>query len=123
LIGRHQEAGRNWWVFLVGIVARQGYRPASIQDIRLVTFTSEAGDLAWKMSAPAPRSVERYRGSVPGFTAVRFPATTDRFEMSSSTAGLSVREIRSGATWWIRPVTQASHAQVEGELAGKLGRS
>jgi hypothetical protein len=127
LIGAYAEADRNWWVFMVGIVARRGYRPASIEDVRVVAFTSldgsQYGDLAWKMSAPAPRSVDRYRDSVPGSTAVRFPGALDRFEMSGSTAGLLVREARSGADWSLGPDAPASHARLEEDLARKPGRS
>ncbi len=123
LIGAYAEADRNWWVFLVGIVARRGYRPASIEDVRVIAFASQDGDLAWKMSAPEPRSVERYRGSVPGSTAVRFPGTLDRFEMSGSAAGLLVREARSGADWSLGPDAPAFQARLEEDRTRKPGRS
>lgn len=123
LIGRYPEAYENAWVFMVGIVARQGYRPVSIQDIRVVAFTSRAGDLVWTVSAPAPQSLERYRGGVPGSTAIRFPSTVDRFEMSGSAAGVSVWETRSGAEWLIGPDAETSHARTEKDIAGRSGRS
>jgi hypothetical protein len=121
LIGRYPVNGEGPWIFLVGIVARQGYRPVSIQDIRLVTFTARAGAFAWNVSAPAPQSVERYRDRAPGSTAVKFPGPMDRFEMTGSAAGLQVRETGSGSEWFIDPGAQASLARAEKDIARKDG--
>ena len=50
LIGKQTSGMQNWYVFLVGIVARSGYRPSWIQDMRLVAFSAHDGKLAWEMS-------------------------------------------------------------------------
>lgn len=99
LIGKHSSGTRNWYVFLVGIVARNGYRPASIQDIRIVGLAAEKGDLTWATTPSDREAVERYRETFRDSPMVRFPADTDRFVMNVSEDRTSVQELRSGAEW------------------------
>jgi hypothetical protein len=86
LVGR--EAGR--YVFVVGIIGRQGYVPTGIQDLRLVGLSAQDGKLRW----------ERYRETFRAFAA-QFPAGTDSFVMQAAGAGVTVREQRSGAEWFL----------------------
>jgi hypothetical protein len=99
LIGKQTSGMHNWYVFVVGIVARGGYRPSSIQDIRLVAFSVQGGKLAWQMSLADPQAVQRYRDTSRGSATVRFPGDTDRFSMNAAGERLWVQEVRSGATW------------------------
>lgn len=127
-IGRYADGPHNWSVFLVGIIARERYRPASIQDIRLVTFAQQGGELArghqldWEQSRADPRAVQRYRDQQPMSAAVRFPADKDRFEMNASGGGLWVREARSEADWSLRP-GETSDARVDRDVIARSGRS
>lgn len=99
LIGKHSSGTRNWYVFLVGIVARSGYRPASIQDIRIVGVAAEKGELTWATSPSDREAVERYRETFRDYPMVRFPADMDRFVMNVSEDRASVQELGSGAEW------------------------
>ena len=99
LIGKQASGTQNWYVFLVGIVARSGYRPSSIQDIRLVTVSAHDGKVAWVMSPPDRQAVRRYWETFGGSAAVRFPGDTDEFVMQIEGDRTRVQEIRSGADW------------------------
>jgi len=99
LIGKHSSGTRNWYVFLVGIVARGGYRAASIQDIRMVGLATQEGELTWAIGANDRGAVERYRDTFRDYPMVRFPADTDRFVMNVSGDRASVQELGSGADW------------------------
>jgi hypothetical protein len=102
LVGKQTSGMRNWYVFVVGIVARGGYRPSGIQDMRLVAFSTQAGKLAWQMSQAEPQAVQRYRDTYGVSGTVRFPGDTDGFSMNGAGERLSVQEVRSGATWALR---------------------
>jgi len=102
LIGKQMRGEGNWYVFLVGIVARTGYRPSSIEDIRLVGFWARPGKLAWEMSPANPLALQRYRDTYRESVPVRFPENTDQFTMSATDDRVSVRELRSGADWSLR---------------------
>jgi hypothetical protein len=99
LIGKHFSGARNWYVFLIGIVERSGYRPASIQDILIVGLAAEKGQLTWATSPSNREAVERYRETFRDYPMVRFPADTDRFVMNVSEDRASVQELQSGAEW------------------------
>ncbi len=99
LIGKQASGTRNWYVFVVGIVTRGGYRPSSVQDIRLVAFSAQGRKLSWQMSPADPQAVQRYRDTFSASATVRFPGDTDRFSMNADGERLSVQEERSGATW------------------------
>lgn len=99
LIGKQSDGTHNWYIFLVGIVSRAGYRPSSIQDIRLVGLSAQGGRLSWVMSAPDRNAVQRYRETFRGSAAVRFPGETDEFVMKLDEDHAWVQEVRSGANW------------------------
>lgn len=110
LIGKHSIGDRNWYVFLVGIVARRGYRPVSIEDIRLVAFAAQKGDLLWVVSAPDHLAVQRYWETFGRSAAIRFPGETDQFVMQADEDRAWVRELRSGADWLLRRNAEDSPA-------------
>jgi len=99
LIGKQSTGSGNSYVFLVGIVSRSGYRPTSIQDIRLVTLSTHGGKFAWAMSPQDPHAVQRYGDTFRDSMSGRFPAETDEFVMHVEADRLWVEEVRSGASW------------------------
>jgi len=125
LIGRQTSDLRNWYVFVVGIVTRDGYRPSSIQDIRLVAFSAQGRKLTWQMSPPDPYAVRRYRDTLLGSATVRFPADTDRFSMNAIGERLWVEEAGSGATWalLLTPKDSGASAHAAAAAHSSLGRA
>jgi hypothetical protein len=99
LIGKQSNGAHNWYVFLVGIVPRGGYRPSSIQDIRLVALSPSGGRLSWATSPPDRDAVQRYWAAFRGSAAIRFPGETDEFILRLDDDRAWVQEVRSGATW------------------------
>jgi hypothetical protein len=102
LVGKLGSGGHTWYVFVVGIVRRNDYRPMEVQDIRIVTLRAVAHKLDWESSAPNPQSLQRYRDAFAAADPVQFPADTDRFHLSASEDGVRVLETQSGATWSLR---------------------
>jgi len=99
LIGKQASSSHAWYVFVVGIVRRNNYRPMEIQDIRMVALRAEGRKLSWETSMPDPQSVQRYRDAFAGSDPVRFPGDTDKFSMSISGDRVRVQETESGADW------------------------
>jgi hypothetical protein len=99
LVGVQQGSVSTRYVFIVGIVERNGYLPSGIQDIRLVGVTLIAGSLIWEMSAANPAAAARYRDTFGSASASRFPAADDLFVMQISGERVLVHEARSGADW------------------------
>lgn len=99
LIGKRASGSHTWYVFVVGIVRRNDYRPMEVQDIRMVALRAEGRTLSWETSTADPQSVQRYRNAFAGSDPVQFPADTDRFSMSISGDLVRVQETQSGADW------------------------
>ncbi len=101
LVGHPQVDGRRWYVFLVGIVAREATLDASshgVKDIRLVCLDAERGSYRWRVSPPDEVSLDRYRAAAVAGPPT-FPGEADVFRLSVSGGEVSVREERSGARW------------------------
>jgi hypothetical protein len=118
LVGKLGSGGYTWYVFAVGIIRRNDYRPMEVQDIRIVTMRAVAHKLAWEVSAAKPQSVQRYRDAFAGSDPIQFPADTDRFDMSASEDLVHVLEKQSGADWSLNlnpgsdvPDTPAAHSK------------
>jgi hypothetical protein len=101
LLGKHLNAAGTWYVFAVGIVARRGYRPSSIADIRVAAMSPRDASPLWKTGAADAHALHRYRRAASAAVPLRFPADIDRFSMSPCPAGICVQEQRSGAQWTI----------------------
>ena len=112
LVGRHMSGAQSWYVFVVGIVERAGYRPSSIQDIRLVGLSVPGGTLAWEIGVANSQAVQRYRDAH-GTASIRFPADSDGFSISASEEGVSVIEAQSGGHWSLPLGRSKSTARVE----------
>lgn len=102
LVGRQASGAVDRYVFLVGIVARSGYMPVGIQDIRLVGLSARGGRLSWEVGTADATAVKRYREAFRGAGAIRFPGDADNFRMTLAADRVSVREVRSGAEWWLQ---------------------
>jgi hypothetical protein len=99
LVGRQATGAVDRYVFLVGMVARSGYMPSGLQDVRLVGLAVQGGRLTWETGLADASAVQRYRETYRGGGAIRFPGDTDDFRMTVATDLVSVREMRSGAEW------------------------
>ena len=125
LLGKQTSDTRNWYVFVVGIVPRDGYRPSSIRDIRLVAFSPLGKKLIWQMSPPDPQAARRYRDASPGSATVRFPADADRFSLHAIGDRVWVQEAESGASWALLLAGKDSGATSHASAAAhsSLGRA
>ncbi|MCG6951203.1 MAG: hypothetical protein LJE90_02420 [Betaproteobacteria bacterium] len=101
LVGTNKRGPLVRHVFALGIVAYNDSLPVSVEDIRLVSLVPLDGALLWETSAPQPDAVARYREAYRGAGPSRFPEFDDAFAMSASGSRISVRELRSGADWWL----------------------
>jgi hypothetical protein len=113
LVGKQPNGTQNWYVFLVAIVARTGYRPYGIQDLRLVGLSAPGGKLVWQLGPANPQALQRYRDTFGASAPIRFPGDTDRFTMNVSEDGISVSEGESGARWSLAVSVQKPDARVE----------
>ena len=126
LVGRQASGAIDHYVFLVGIVARSGYVPVGIQDIRLVGLSVRGGSSSWETGTADATAVQRYREAFRGVGAIRFPGDTDSFRMTVTADRVSVREVRSGAEWWLQVRTDPparGGQQVFPVLSAPVGRA
>jgi hypothetical protein len=93
------EPGPQPYVFVVGIVQRQGYRPLALVDIRLVALSLRAGQPDWSVGDGNPQALARFRAGLAPSLPLRFPADKDRFGLAGCAAGLCADEFNSGAQW------------------------
>ena len=99
MVGRHSDASAVAYVFVVGVIERQAYRPAALIDVRVVALTLHEADTMWLTgpgNAQALRSYERQRDA---HTVLRFPAAQDRFALAPCASTMCVEERVSGARW------------------------
>lgn len=106
LTGKEVIGDRSWYIFIVGVVERAGYRPRTLVDIRAVGLSAQAGKLTWRISRLEPQAVQRYRETFAAAVPARFPADTDAFELKVFEKKVSIHELRSGAEWSFQPGTQ-----------------
>lgn len=102
LIGKQASGGYTWYVFLVGVIQRSGYRPMWIGDIRLVALSSQAGVQRWRTSAAQPQALARYLTTFAAADPLRFPDDGDRFQMTVAGDRVEVQESESGAEWFLQ---------------------
>jgi hypothetical protein len=111
LIDKHRSGVQDWHIFMVGLVARAGYRPTFIADLRLVALSVQGGQYAWKTSPADAQAVHSYRETFRSSVPVRFPADTDQFSMKFSGDRVSVQEMRSGAQWSLQLRSTEQHVE------------
>ena len=123
LIGKQTDSAHSWYVFLVGIVARAGYRPSSIDDIRPVALSAQGEKLAWNVGIANTDAVQRYRAAFGGSAPTVFPGDTDRFTMEVSGDRVSVIETQSAARWLLQLSPGEADAHAEKSAASTSARA
>jgi hypothetical protein len=99
LLAPRPGATADPYVFVVGIVQRDGYRPVALVDVRLVAMATRGGRLEWTIGDGDPQALLRYRASMDPAAPLRFPADKDRFELVACASGLCADESLSAARW------------------------
>lgn len=99
LLGRQTLGGRHWYLFIVGVVRREGFRPVEIRDIRLEAFATGGSDPLWREGEANPQSLDRYWETYSHNIPIRFPADDDSYRVEVVGYQVRVRELRSGAEW------------------------
>ncbi len=102
LTGKQMVADRSWYVFVVGVVERAGYRPRTLADIRAVGLSAQDGKLVWRISPLEPQAVQHYRETFAAAVPVQFPADTDMFATKGFEEQVLIHELRSGAEWSVQ---------------------
>lgn len=92
-------AGAQPYVFVVGIVQREGYRSVALADVRLVALTPHGGQLLWTVGDGDAMALARYRAAIDADAPLRFPADKDRFELVACGTRWCADEHASGARW------------------------
>lgn len=97
-------------LFVVGIVRRDGYRPAALADIRLVALSLQGGSAQWTVGDGDAQALRSYRTRLDASTPLRFPADQDRFEQVPCAPRLCADERLSAAHWSVEapPATAAA---------------
>ena len=93
------DAGAAPYVFVVGIVQREGYRPAALVDVRLVALAPQGEQLQWTVGDGDRQALMRYRARLDPAAPLRFPADKDRFEPVTCAGGICAEEQLSSARW------------------------
>jgi hypothetical protein len=102
LVGTYAIGTHDWYVFVVGMVVRTGYRPVYISDIRVTAMSAQAGEVHWTSGPPpSPEAVQRYRDTFRDLLPVQYPADTDAYRLTSAQEHALVTETQSGAAWAI----------------------
>jgi len=99
LLAALSDGGAQPYVFVVGTVQREGYRPQALVDIRLVALVTRDGRLEWTVGDGDPQALRRYRATLDPSVPLRFPADQDRFELVACAPGLCAQERLSSARW------------------------
>jgi hypothetical protein len=99
LLPAPRDAAAFPYVFVVGIVRREGYRPAALVDIRLVTLAVRGARLEWWVGDGDAQALARYLGRRDRSLPLRFPADADRFELLPCAPRWCVDEPLSAARW------------------------
>lgn len=103
LLSQSSELPADWYVFVVGIVQRQGYWPVAIADIRLVGITVRDGRLEWAVGDSDREALARYRAAVDMSDPLRFPADKDRFELVPCAPRFCADELLTSTRWSLSP--------------------
>lgn len=101
LQGQQVFDGRNWFLFIVGIVQREDFRPVEVRDIRLMAFAADGNEPLWRSGEPNADALSRYKEAYKTNIPVRFPADDDSYQYRTEGEQVIVRELRSGGEWTI----------------------
>ncbi len=98
-LGRKTLGYQHWYVFIVGVIEREDYRPVAIRDIRLMALTRSYPRGSWAQGAADAESLDRYGRAYRHQSPVHFPADDDRYQVDLVEERVRVRENGSGAEW------------------------
>jgi len=110
LLGRLQGADRTY-VFIVGTIDRDDFRPTALVDLRLASLTLRDGAPVWRIGDASVAALARYGERAEVGATLRFPGDRDRFRLVDCLPGICAEESRSGARWTLpvdAPVNQAT---------------
>jgi hypothetical protein len=108
-LGRHQYEGRNYQVFLIGVVEAR-----RVETIRLAAVRRDGNTWHWQMTGPTLGALGSYRAfhrqRVKNITTTRrpgeadlelpdWPAPADDFALDTAGRTVAVTETNSGAQW------------------------
>lgn len=93
--------GAQDYVFMVGIVQRQGYRPLALVDLRPVAMQLQAGHMRWIVGDSDAQALVRYRAAIDPTAPLRFPADKDHFELVPCAPLRCVAERQTQARWTV----------------------
>lgn len=105
LLGKQDVAPAPRYVFIVGTVARGGYRPTALTDVRVVALSVRGGRAVWEGGSTNAEALARYVQRRDTSTALRFPAVRDRFLLTDCLPAICVDELNSGARWTLFPAS------------------
>ena len=107
LLGVRRVGTDNWFLFLVGVINRQGEHPR-IEDIRLAGLVADSRGLRWSLAEADPAALDRYLSSLsltgdktphPVQHHVLFPMIEDVFRLDVAGSVVTATDTRSGACW------------------------
>jgi len=124
LLGHRKIAGRNWFVYVVGMVEYRGWfvnwalDQSRVTDIRLIALSERGGEFTWMTSEPDAAALERYCGpqreqwrrSDPSRADATdapsvFPTDADQFQLTvEPDGGVRVVDRHSDAAWKLEAV-------------------
>jgi hypothetical protein len=107
LLERVPDPAGAWYLFVVGTIERNDYRPRAVADVRLAALSMRQGRPVWATGRAEAQSLERYRQWAGTATALRFPGDRDGFRVYACAARLCVEESGSGGVWSIDLGTQS----------------
>ena len=107
LLGHEKVGGRNWFVYLVGLVEKE-----RVTDVRLAAMSIRNGKETWKRGKASEQALDAYRAYgqkqakerfpdrkslPPRYTG--FPRPDDVFKLTNENGKLTATHEASGATW------------------------
>ncbi len=122
LLAPRPDASSEPYVFVVGIVRREGHRPVALVDIRLVAMVTRGGRLEWSVGDGDAQALMRYRALLDPTVPLRFPADKDRFELVPCAPRVCAGELLSSARWSLdlpAPAGAVASKQRHRDLAGQ----
>ncbi len=103
LLGPQRIQDQPWYVFVTGTIKRTSRTRAAVEDVRLVAFTAEKGQLHWLVGGEDRESLSRYWAAIAAdglnSKSEAFPNPYDQFQLECSDTTATVKEVHSGASW------------------------
>jgi hypothetical protein len=117
LVGRRDSTTPRF-IFIVGTVAREAYRPVALADIRAVSVAVRDGTVAWEVGPGNSQALQLYLKGLDATSALRFPNVHDQFRLTDCTPAVCVEELRSGARWALYAAVSKAPSKETAPTAG-----